>query len=45
MLKTFRKMTQPTKIFLHQKFICNTFTCEEDHEKAYDLVSIYRDQS
>ena len=28
MLKNFRRTTQPTKIFLHQNFISNAFTCE-----------------
>ena len=32
MLKNFRRMTQPTKIFLHRNFISNTFACEDDYE-------------
>ena len=33
------------KIFLHQNFISNAFTREEDREKAYDLVSSRQYQS
>ena len=40
MFKNFRRTTQPTKIILHRNFISNAFTCEEDHEKAYNLVSM-----
>ena len=35
MLKNFRRMTHPTKIFLHRNLFSNTFTCEKDREKAY----------